>query len=32
MCTASFEKSRTQLILGTDGANNEVEDTDDWEN
>ena len=27
-----ISRLRTQLILGTDGANNEAENTDDWEN
>lgn len=27
-----ISRLRAQLILGTDGANNEVEDSDDWEN
>lgn len=27
-----ISRLRAQLILGTDGANNEAEDSDDWEN
>ncbi|RUT03809.1 hypothetical protein DSM106972_047230 [Dulcicalothrix desertica PCC 7102] len=27
-----ISRLRAQLILGTDGANNEAENTDDWEN